>query len=50
MNVSDSHQVITRSVKCLSLAAIEKANSGHTSFPLAMADTGYELFLPSDEL
>ena len=44
INVSESHQAITRSVKSLSLAAIEKSKSGHTSFPLAMADIGYELF------
>ncbi len=42
--VNKAHDSITRSVKGLSLSAIEKAKSGHTSFPLGMADVGYELF------
>ena len=42
--MQNSHDIITRTVKGLSLSAIEKAKSGHTSFPLGMADVGFSLF------
>lgn len=42
--MAEAYEAITRSVKGLSLSAIEQAKSGHTSFPLGMADVGYELF------
>ena len=42
--MQQAHDIITRTVKGLSLSAIEQAKSGHTSFPLGMADVGFSLF------
>jgi transketolase len=42
--LSTPYDLITKTVKSLALSAVEKAKSGHTSFPLGMADVGYTLF------
>ena len=35
---------VTKSVRVLSAAAVEKANSGHPGMPLGMADVGVAIY------